>query len=1078
MQASLLLIAAILAGFPAHAQDTTTTLPLKPARTVSFTTTEGTWLALDVAPDGNTIVFAMLGDLYMLSIVGGTATPITKGMGYDDAPRYSPDGKQIVFISDRDGAENLWIANADGSNLRALTRGVRTHFVSPIWSPDGKSILVSRKHPSYYGASPQLWEYDLRGGSGVALSRGKLGEGDYYSYSVGVVPSRDGRWLYYSQRTGSFIYQAQLPLWQIARRDRVTGEERIVTAAKGSALRPLISPNGKQLIYATRSEGKTGLRLRNLETGDERWVIYPIQRDDQESYEPTADLLPGYAFMPDGQSIVMYSNGKIHRIGLDGTDRIIPFTVHVTRELGPDLTVPYRVDEGPVRARVIMGAEESPDGAQLVFSALTRLYIMPRKGGAPRRLTNDTARAFQPRWSPDGTWIAYVTWDANAGGHVWKVSAGGGTPQRLTSSPAYYVDPVWSPDGQFLVAVRTPREEYNAMDMDPVVGLSGPPSTDIVRIPQNGGSMSVIAPSENAVRPQFTRDTTRLYLVQNPDWVGEAKTNSLISMRLDGSDKRTHFRVSVPNTFGREAIPNVRMALSPDGRHVVMRVRQQLFLMAVPPRGQDPPTIDISAAAVPASEISKVGADHVGWAEGGETVTWTIGSTYFRQPVAAILSPGTTASSARDSIRVTVEVPRSTPVGSVVLRGGRVITMRGDEVLARADILVTNNRIAAVGASGSVKVPSGAREVDISGLTVSPGFIDTHAHWLYLRHEILDMQAWPLRANLAYGVTSGKDVQTQESDTFTYQDLVDAGEIPGQRAFSTGPGIFWTTNFQSVDDARAMVAKYKDAYRTHIVKSYIIGDRKQRQYMVEACRQLGVMPTTEGGAFLNMDVTHAIDGFSGNEHNLPITPIGDDVAQIFAQSRMVYSPSITMTYGGLAGEYYFYARTDLHGDAKIRRFTPESWLARLRRGDWARDDEYHFPDVAAAATKILRAGGLVTVGSHGNTQGLGMHFNMWSMAMGGAKPLEIFRAATINGAHALGYVQDLGSIEPGKLADLVVFSKNPLEDIRNSTAIRYVMRNGELFDGETLDQIWPAKKSLATAWWWATRPASGGSERK
>jgi hypothetical protein len=407
-----------------------------------------------------------------------------------------------------------------------------------------------------------------------------------------------------------------------------------------------------------------------------------------------------------------------------------------------------------------------------------------------------------------------------------------------------------------------------------------------------------------------------------------------------------------------------------------------------------------------------------------------------------------------------------------VLRGARVITMKGDEVIENADVVVTGNRILAVGRRGTVGVTPGARIFNVRGMTIVPGFIDTHAHWFEIRKGVLDVQNWSFLANLAYGVTAGLDVQTTTNDMFAYQDLVDRGELVGLRAFSTGPGIFSENNFKSVDEARGVLSKYKKYYRTRNLKSYIVGNRKQRQYVVQAARGLEMMPTTEGGLDLKLDLTHALDGFAGNEHSLPIVPLYRDVTEFFARAGIGYTPTLLVNYGGPFAEDYFYTTTEVHDDPKLNRFMPHHVLddRTRRRPGWFRHDEFAFPQTAAMAARIARAGGRVGVGSHGQLQGLGYHWEMWALGMGGMTPHEVLRAATLHGAEIIGIAQDIGSLEPGKLADLVILARNPLEDIRNTNTVRYVMKNGELFEGDTLKQLWPVEKELPAPWWWGDKP--------
>ena len=168
--------------------------------------------------------------------------------------------------------------------------------------------------------------------------------------------------------------------------------------------------------------------------------------------------------------------------------------------------------------------------------------------------------------------------------------------------------------------------------------------------------------------------------------------------------------------------------------------------------------------------------------------------------------------------------------------------------------------------------------------------------------------------NLAYGVTSGRDPQSSTNDIFAYRDLEETGEILAPRLFSTGPGIFPDTDLQSFQDALNVVMRYREYYRTHTIKEYKVGDRRQRQWFVEACKQLQVMPTTEGASNTELDLTQFIDGYIGNEHNFPIVPLYKDVVELVAQSHSFYNPTLLETFGGPAGFTSFKQR--------IRTMTP------------------------------------------------------------------------------------------------------------------------------------------------------------
>ena len=1145
--ALLLCFARIAAGQDTTSADTAKRngeLPLKPTRTISFTTDEGTWLSLDVSPDGRTIVFDLVGDLYTLPLAGGQATRITDGMAFDAQPRFSPDGKTIVFVSDRSGAENLWLADADGSNARALTKGDKAQFISPEWTPDGQYIVVSRNSTGVLGSTYDLYLYHRDGGQGLKLTGGDARPGappepgppppDNF---LGPAFGNDGRYVYAAAKRGGFGYNLQLPTWQVVVYDRATGKIFRRTSAVGSGMRPVVSPDGKYLVYATRSDTATALRLRELASGDETWLAASVQRDDQES-RFTRDLMPGMAFTPDGKSLVLSYGGKLWRLDIpSGRPSQIPFSAEVRQELGPLVKFEYEVNDSTLTVRQIRGARPSPDGRRLAFTALDRLWVMdltgcppaereraqPAGGCTPRRLTAVNVGEHSPAWSPDGRYIAYITWSPE-GGDIYRLRADGrGRPERLTRQPAFYDNLVYTPDGSRLVVARGPRQPR--IEEEALYGV------ELVYLPASGGSTTTITPLTSWGLPHFTRhEPDRVYIYDRSD--------GLVSMRFDGTDRKPVVKVTgyTPPGGGPMARPQPadEILISPDGARAIAQVQNNVYLVSVPMVGGETPSISIlnpATASVPVKRVSRVGGDWPGWMRDGNRFYYSLGHTFFtydipladslvrdstaradsakraggetrrtgaRRPPADTARADTaqagrrptqdvaladSAPAGRDTatkrapayepsrLDVLISVPRDRPSGTIALRGARIVTMKGDEVIERGDILVRDNRIVALGAAGSVTIPAGARTVDVTGKTIIPGWIDIHAH-LRPSFGIHKAQVWEYLANLAYGVTATRDPQTGTTDVLSYGDLVETGDILGPRIFSTGPGVFWSDDIKNLDQAREVLRRYSDFYNTQTIKQYVVGQRNVRQWVIMASKELGLMPTSEGALDFKKNITEAIDGYPGHEHSYPIFPLYKDAVELFARSGITYTPTLLVVYGGPWAENYFYERFDILRDEKLRRFTPHNELARraLRRPGWFHESQYSFDEIAAQAAKIVAAGGRVGLGGHGQLQGLGVHWELWAMGLGGMPNHDILRVGTIFGAEAIGLAKDLGSLEGGKLADLQVLDANPLENIRNSTSLRYVMKNGRLYEAQTLKEIWPREREIERPWWWDRSP--------
>lgn len=1047
---ALRLSALLLAATPASAQDA---LPLKPARQLDYEVSSGTFMSLAISPDGSTILFDMLGELYAMPAKGGRAVPIATGIAFEVQPTFSPDGKWIAYISDRSGGDNVWIARADGSGARRISDeddgAVRT---SPEWSADGKSVYVSRHRIRL--DRYELWRHPIDGDKAeliIPIRQKADSPRAAWQSTLGVSPSHDGKWLYFARHTGDLSFDDPVA-WTIVRRSIATGvEETVIDAAGGrdsvnqTFFRPVISPDGTQLAYATRRLAETTLRIRNLTTGVDRELgSAPLDLMNGAGW---IDLIPRYSFTPDGKAILIAYRGKIERRPVDGSAVTgIPFTARLKLAVAPSTRIRLREDTGPVRAKLLQGTSPSPDGKRVAYTALGSVYVQSVDGSPSLRLPVAGDPASMPSWSPDGTRIVYITWSEVAGGAVWTIAADGlSDPVRISDVSAFYTHPVFTPDGKAILMVRSSaaaRQQGGYL-------IGSIRAAQLVAMPAAGGAARVVASGQFGQRPHF--------VMGQPDTVYLMNESGLVAIDLTSGALRLIANVKSENYYFTEALrPADDLRISPDGKWIAAQAIEQLHLLPVP---ADPkPVINLSGADSPARRVTEIGADFFEW-RADNSLVWSTGNWLQTLPDAAAPVPKT-------HVELIAELPRARPAGSILLRGARALTMaNGDAVINDADILITGDRIAAIGPRGTIRVPENTPVRELGGKTVMPGFIDDHDHIGTIRRGVTSYEDWSLRARLAFGVTTSFDPSTLTIDQIAYSDLIDSGLMIAPRLRSTGPAIFARERFQSLDEVRAVLRRYREAWGLRNIKQYRGETRTVRQWIAMASRELGLMPTTEGSHNPKLILTQLLDGYAGNEHALPIAPFQEDVIQLIAQMRTSYVATLLVNTSGPAAKHYYVAKHDPALDPKVRHFwSPYLIASKLGQREWASVAGSRGPALAADTAKLAAAGALVGMGSHGDDPGIGFHYEMEAHVDGGMPVSAVLHAATAGAAETIGRLDDMGTLEAGKYADLIVFDRDPLIDIRNTLSVRLVMRGGQLFDADTLDELWPSTRKLPAPW--------------
>jgi|CXWL01.1.fsa_nt_gi imidazolonepropionase-like amidohydrolase/Tol biopolymer transport system component len=1069
--------------------------PPGPTTEARIDTTEGTWMSVDVSPDGSQLVFDFLGDLYLLPLTGGEAKAVTTGMAWDEQPRFSPDGKSIAFTSDRGGGDNIWILRLDlpaptptlappadpaatGSPADAAKPAADLRFTqvtkesfrllnSPAWSPDGQ-YLVARKHftSQRSAGAGEIWIYHRSGGDGLQLVKKRNDQKDIGEPAF----SADGRYVYYSQDAtpgDTFDYNKDPngQIYVVDRLDRETGEVERWLGGAGGAIRPTPSPDGKSLAYIRRIRAKSVLMLHDQASGADTPLYDGLDRDLQETWA-IHGVYPQIAWTPDSKALVFWSAGKLHRLEVASRQaREIPFHVTATRTVSEALRFPVDVAPSRFPLKMLRWVSVAPAGDRVVYQALGRLWVKDLPNGAPRRLTSqESAVELFPSFSRDGRQVVYTTWNDDNLGTVSVVNVGAtpGQGRVLTGQPGHYVEPVLSPDGKTVV--------YRSIGGNSQRGRLWSHELGVYALPVQRAAGTTATPfllTRDGATPHFGAASDRVYLLR---FVGEDH-RQLVSLDLAGGHERVHADSEAATEF----------RVSPDGRWLAFRERFNAFITPFVPTGQKV-GIGPKASAMPVAQVSKDAGAYLQWSGDSHRLYWSLGPELYHRDLAeafAFLAAPSSPTATPDKpaepaplvgTNLGFEAAADLPSGAVAFVGGQVVTMRGDEVLADGVVVVRDNRIVAVGQRGEVAVPADAKVVDTAGKTLLPGLIDVHWHGDMGSDEIIPQRNWGNYASLAFGVTTLHDPSNDSATIFAASELARAGGLVAPRIFSTGTILYgaagdFRAQIDSLDDARSTLRRMQ-ALGAWSVKSYNQPRREQRQQVIAAARELGMMVVPEGGSLFPANMSMIVDGHTGIEHSLPLAKVYEDVLSLWSQSHTWHTPTLVVSYGGLMGENYWYGVTDVWKDERLSTFVPREILdARSRRRQIIPAEELNHIAVARTEKELLDRGVHVQLGAHGQREGLAAHWELWMMVQGGMTPQEALRAGTLAGAQYLGLDRDLGSLEPGKLADLIVLDGDPLADIRNSESVHYVMVNGRLYDAATMDEVGNRPQPRGKFWW-------------
>ncbi len=1009
------------------------TLPIKPERTILFTTDEASYIDLDISPDGKTLVCSFLGELFTIPATGGNARQLTRGGAINYSPAWSLNGKYIAYGSYATGMGRLHVMDTSGTFHKELSDGKISQGARVIWLSNSKEISIG--YTTTYHAT------GVRAGAKSDISQiVKFSTDSNYLYFIGKVEGSD-KLIKYNRNT----------------RDKITVFDfnKELNGTEISSIR--MSPNNKWLCYIKYNDNKGSQSLDSL------WGI-DLDNGKQKLLAPfhiqsVSPIAQNACFSNDSKDIYIGYGGKIHRINTEsGDNMIIPFVAGVEIDMGSLNYNTSRVSIDPFQVKYIGSINRSPSSKHIVFSALNRIYIKDLPNGVPRVLVEQNTGQFQPSYSPDGKWITYITWKEKEEGHVWKIHSNGGEPEQLTNVAGTYLNPSWSPDGRTIVLTKA---------CDKIGANANDAQIQIISIEDR--SVKLVADSVPLLNhPGFTNDNKGIVYRSNKSNTKAKTLELLVYQAIEGHQKKIVLSTKMANQIA-QSITQTKQ--SPDGEYVVFSYNDNLYLVPlINKRIVETNSIDTLPEIL--IRFARGGMSPC-WEEGGRTLGWVEANKYCRITPDKIIkaaegkAPNKSHTGLPTSNVIEVDIPVETlqvnlkapslyGKGIIVLTNARIITMGHTNVIENGTMLIKNGRFTYVGDSKKAIIPKEAKVIDLKGKSIIPGLIDMHNH-MYINGDvppgIISQQSWKPLINLAYGLTTIRD-PFDRSNLFASSELINAGQMIGPRAYSAVNPIQPRYKLTSIEEAKIIVSNQKKM-GAGFIKQYILGTRLERQLLLLACKEAGVNMTNEEEPNPLYWLAMIKDGSTCIEHMPLFGEVYNDFFTLVAKSGTYLTPTL-QTGESNCKEYFhkLYGQSFLNENAALLPSDMKNYLKK-EINDSKLDTGFLYKTRIIAS--INKAGGKIMMGSHGRF-GFIAHYEIWALQMGGLTNYEALKTATSTAAEGLGVQKDLGSIEVGKIADLIILDKNPLEDIRNTISIKYVMKAGVLYESKTLEQVWPEKK--------------------